>query len=147
MGTPESPLGTIELMATTLYVADLDAAVAWYRESLGLEPVMAGSDAERYASYLFGAGIAVLEPLTAALEAAPPGAESTTVNVIVDRDPAEVREALLARGVRCGPLVVSPHYCSFLMRDLDGNRFYVTRGITEDARRSQAEVTKAVTQG
>jgi catechol 2,3-dioxygenase-like lactoylglutathione lyase family enzyme len=142
MGDATSPLGTIELAATTLYVSDLDAAVAWYADKLGLDPVMAGSDTERYASYLFGASFVVLEPLTAALEAAPPGAESTTVNVLVDRDPAEVREELLARGVRCGPLVRS-QYCSFLMRDLDGNRFYVARPVTEDGRRAQAEATKA----
>ena len=142
MGDTTSPLGTIELAATTLYVADLDAAIGWYSEKLGLEPVMAGRDAERYASYLFGASFVVLEPLTAALEPSPPGAESTTVNVLVDRDPAEVREALLSRGVRCGPLVVS-QYLSFLMRDLDGNRFYVTRPVTEDGRRAQAEATKA----
>jgi catechol 2,3-dioxygenase-like lactoylglutathione lyase family enzyme len=143
MGDPTSPLGTIELAATTLYVADLDAATAWYAEKLGLEPVMAGTDTERYASYLFGASFIVLEPLTAALEPSPPGAESTTVNVLVDRDPAEVRETLLSRGVRCGPLVVS-QYCSFLMRDLDGNRFYVARPVTDDGRRAQAEAIDAV---
>ena len=143
MGESKSPLGTIELAATTLYVSDLDAAIAWYAEKLGLEPVMAGRDTERYASYLFGASFVVLEPLTAALEPSPPGAESTTVNVLVDRDPAEVREELVGRGVRCGPLVVSSHYRSFLMRDLDGNRFYVARPATEDGRRAQAEATAA----
>ena len=142
MGTSGSPLGTIEMSATTFYVADLDAAVAWYRDVLGLEPVMSGSDTERFATYLFGASFVVLEPLTAALEPSPPGTESTTVNVLVDRDPTEVREALLARGVRCGPVVMS-QYCSFLMRDLDGNRYYVARARTEESRRAQAEATKA----
>ena len=143
MGNATSPLGSIELAATTLYVSDLDAAIGWYRDKLGLEPVMAGSDTERYASYLFGASFVVLEPVTAALEPSPPGAESTTVNVLVDREPAEVRDELLGRGVRCGPLVTSRHYRSFLMRDLDGNRFYVARPVTEDGRRAQAEATRA----
>lgn len=133
MADPDSPLGAVELAATTLYVEDLDAAVAWYRSVLGCEPLTLGADAEAYASYLLGGAIVVLEPRTAALEAAPPGAESTTVNLVVDRDPEEVRRDLTARGARCGPVVVSPHFASFLVRDLDGNRFYVTRPRTAEA--------------
>ena len=45
---------------------------------------------------------------------------------MVDRDPAEVLADLMARGVTCGEVVHSG-YVSFLMRDLDGNRFYVSR--------------------
>jgi catechol 2,3-dioxygenase-like lactoylglutathione lyase family enzyme len=136
------PLGTIGLAATTFYVTDLDAAVTWYREKLGLEPLTLGKDAERYASYLVGGSILVLEPRTAALEAAPPGSESTTVNLIVDRDPRDVHADLAAAGVSCGSVVDSPHYCSFLARDIDGNRFYVTRPATDAAR---ADVEQAGT--
>jgi len=123
----EGPLGPVQLAATSLYVADLDAAVTWYREKLGLEPAMVGRDGDRYASYLLGGVFVVLEPVEAALEAAGPGGESTTVNVLVERDPAEVHAELVARGVTCGPIVRSPGFASFLVRDLDGNRFYVTR--------------------
>jgi catechol 2,3-dioxygenase-like lactoylglutathione lyase family enzyme len=128
------PLGTISLAAITYYVSDLDAAVAWYGEKLGLEPMGLGADAERYASFLVGGSILVLEPRSAALEAADPGSESTTINLLVDRDPRQVRDALLQRGIRCSEVVDSPHYCSFLVRDLDGNRFYVSRPATEQAR-------------
>lgn len=138
-----SPLGTIGLAATTFYVADLDAAVAWYREKLRLEPMTIGADAERYASYLVGGAILVLEPRSAALEAAAPGAESTTMNLLVDRYPGEVRAELLAAGLSCGELVESPHYCSFLFRDLDGNRFYASRPTTDDARRDVEEASAA----
>ena len=126
MSSADGPLGEVNMAATTLYVADLDKAIDWYRDTLGLEPAMAGKDGHRYASYLFGAAIVVLEPIEAALEAAGPGAESTTINVLIENDPAVVRDELLARGVACGPLVKSGSL-SFLMRDLDGNRFYVTR--------------------
>jgi len=134
-----SPLSTIALTAVSLYVSDIDAAISWYEQALGLVPTLVGRDAERYASFLMGGTFVVLEPRHAALEAAAPGSESTTVNLIVDRDPAEIRDELLARGVACGPLVASPHYRSFLMRDLDGNRFYVTRPVSERGRSDVGE--------
>ena len=122
-----SPLGVIQLAATSYYVSDIDAAVAWYEEKFGLKPAMAGVDGHRYASFVLGGAFVVLEPREAALEPADPGPETTTVNLIVDRDPRKVRDDLTARGVSCGELVESPNYLSFLVRDLDGNRFYVTR--------------------
>jgi catechol 2,3-dioxygenase-like lactoylglutathione lyase family enzyme len=127
MSIAESPLGAVAMAATSLYVSDIDKAVEWYRDKLGLEPHMPGTDGDRYAGYLLGGAIVVLEPIEAALESAGPGAESTTVNLVVEREPAVVRDALLARGVECGSLVESPGFLSFLIRDLDGNRFYVTK--------------------
>jgi catechol 2,3-dioxygenase-like lactoylglutathione lyase family enzyme len=135
-GQPQGPLGTVSLAATSLYVADIDRAIAWYRDKLGLEPAMAGTDGDRYASYLLGGVFVVLEPVEAALEAAGPGGESTTVNLLVDREPADVRTELVRRGVACGPVVDSPGFSSFLVRDLDGNRFYVSRPVSEQARRA-----------
>ncbi len=127
MSGNDGPLGAVEMAATSLYVSDIDRAIDWYRDKLGLEPAMAGTDGHRYASYVLAGAFVVLEPIEAALEPAGPGTESTTVNLVVDNDPATVRDALVARGVVCGPLVKSPGFLSFLLRDLDGNRFYVTR--------------------
>ena len=127
MGDAGSPLGTIQLAATSFYVSDIDAAVAWYDEKFGLQPAMVGVDGHRYASFVMGGAFVVLEPREAALEPADPGPETTTVNLIVDRDPREARQELIGRGVACGELVESPNYLSFLVRDVDGNRFYVTR--------------------
>ena len=141
MTTAEEPLGAISLAATTLYVADLDKAMEWYRDKLGLESTMPGMDGHRFASYVLGGAIVVLEPIEAALESAGPGAESTTINLVIESDPAGVRDALITRGVVCGPLVESPGYASFLMRDLDGNRFYVTRPRGSEA---QASVRQAI---
>ena len=126
----ESPLGTIGMCALTFYVADLDKAVAWYEDKLGLAPLALGSDGHRYASFMFGGSIVVLEPIEAALEPESLGSDNTTLNVIIEDDPVEVRAALLERGVSCGEVVVSG-FVSFLMRDLDGNRFYVTRQRSE----------------
>ena len=87
MADAESPLGMIQLAATSFYVSDIDAAVAWYDEKFGLQPAMAGVDGHRYASFVLGGSFVVLEPREAALEPADPGPETTTVNLIVDRDP------------------------------------------------------------
>ena len=50
---------------------------------------------------------------------------------------------LLRRGVVCGPLVESPGYLSFLMRDRDGNRFYVTRPRSSEAQASVRRATES----
>ncbi|MEY2398088.1 MAG: Glyoxalase/Bleomycin resistance protein/Dioxygenase superfamily [Actinomycetota bacterium] len=136
----DSPLGNIGLVAVTLYVADLDAALTWYAEKFGMQPMNEGSDGHRFAAFSFGGSIVVLEPIEAALEPAVPGSENTTLNVVVDRDPADVRADLLSRGVACGDLVTS-NFVSFLVRDLDGNRFYVTRPVNEKTQRAVEETS------
>jgi catechol-2,3-dioxygenase len=134
MASDQGPLGAIDLAATTLYVADLDAAMRWYKEALGLQPAMVGTDAHRYATFQMGGSLVVLEPLEAALEPTAPGSESMTINLIVQRDPGEIREELLRNGVVCSAIVDSPHYSSFLIRDCDGNRFYIARPVTRQRR-------------
>jgi catechol 2,3-dioxygenase-like lactoylglutathione lyase family enzyme len=129
MADDESPLGVVDLAATTLYVADLDAAVSWYGTVLGLHPLMVGTDAHRYATFQLGRALVVLEPIEAAIEPADPGSESTTINLIVKREAGQVREVLVNRGARCSEIVESPHYTSFLLRDQDGNRFYVAQPV------------------
>ena len=136
MSEGHGPLGTVSLAATSLYVADLDRAIAWYRDKLRSSRPWPAPTATATPSYLLGGVFVVLEPVEAALEAAGPGGESTTVNLLVDREPAEVRTELLRRGVECGPVVDSPGFSSFLVRDLDGNRFYVSRPVSEQARRA-----------
>ena len=144
MTDDSGPLGNIGLAATTFYVADLDGAVDWYREMLGLEPMTMGSDAERYAAFLVGGTILVLEPRSAAIDAAAPGAESTTINLVVDKDPRAIHVELTRRGVVCSAVVDSPHYSSFLVRDLEGNRFYVSRPVTAVAMQDLSDAAGAI---
>jgi catechol 2,3-dioxygenase-like lactoylglutathione lyase family enzyme len=130
MADQTDPIGPGDLAATTFYTADLDAAIDWYRERLGLTPASVGKDGHRFAVYSLGASTVVLEPIEAALEPAPPGAESTTINLVVRRDAEDIRRDLIANGVSCGEVVVSPHFRSFLIRDLDGNRYYVAQPVS-----------------
>ena len=145
MGGADSPLGTVELVATSLYVADLDRAIAWYGDKLGLQPMVVGADGDRYASYSIAGALIVLEPREAALDPGEPGAETSTVNLVVNRDPAEARNDLMRRGVSCSDVVESPNFVSFLIRDLDGNRFYVTRAVSQQARDAVREVSESAT--
>lgn len=143
MGDTESPLGAVEVVATSLYVSDLEAAIAWYAGKLGLYPMMVGRDGDRYATFLVAGTLIVLEPLTAALEPGQPGSESSTINLLVSREPSDVRTELMERGVSCSELVASPNYVSFLIRDLDGNRFYVSRAVSQEARDAVRDVAPA----
>lgn len=128
------PLGNLSMAAASLYVADLDASVAWYRDVLGLEPVHEGKDAHRYATYQVGGFLFVLEPTDALWQGkGMTGSGAATVNLVTDRDPREVRTELLARGVACSEVVESG-FDSFLLTDPDGNRFYVTKPRTKQAR-------------
>jgi catechol-2,3-dioxygenase len=141
MGESQSPLGNIELAATSFYVSELDEAIAWYGETLGLHPMTVGEDGHRYAAYSIGGAVVVLEPTEAAIEPCEPGAESTTINLLVSREPAQVRQELVQRGVSCSDLVESPNFVSFLVRDRDGNRFYVSRPASQEAREAVRDVS------
>jgi catechol 2,3-dioxygenase-like lactoylglutathione lyase family enzyme len=139
--TDLDPLGAIDFAATTLYVADLDTALGWYADKLGLTPLLVGTDGHRYATFQLGGALVVLEPIEAALEPAPPGSESTTINLIVQREPIDVREELIRAGVRCSAIVDSPHYRSFMIRDCDGNRFYIAHPVTKPSPPGTASTT------
>jgi catechol 2,3-dioxygenase-like lactoylglutathione lyase family enzyme len=144
MNVAAGSLGKISMAATTLYVSDLDNAIGWYRDKLGLEPATTGADEFRFAGYLLGGVFVVLEPLEAAAEPEGAGGGNTTVNLIVEDDPAALYDSLLARGVHCSSLGESPGFVSFLLRDLDGNRFYVTRPHSSEAQeRVQSSIAES----
>ncbi len=141
----DSPLGNIGLVACSLYVADLDAAIVWYAEKLGLEPMSISVEDNRFAAFSLGGAIIVLEPIEVAIEPTELGTENTTLNVMIDRDPTGVRAELMDRGVACSDLVFSTDFVSFLLRDLDGNRFYISRAATDEAQRAMQEATQTMT--
>lgn len=132
-------MGAVDAAVTSLYVADLDAAIRWYEDSLGFRPVSLGDDVHPHAAYRLGGSLVVLEPLDTALEPALPPSENTTINLLVHRDASQVRTDLLRRGVRCSEMADSPQFSSFLMRDPDGNRFYVSQPLTNGAKEDVAK--------
>jgi catechol 2,3-dioxygenase-like lactoylglutathione lyase family enzyme len=143
MAEIKSPLGTVDVAVTSVYAADLDAAIRWYEAALGLQPVSVGDDVHPHAAFQLGASLIVLEPISEALEPAVPASENTTINLLVRRDASEVREELLRRGVRCSDMVDTPQFSSFLLRDLDGNRFYVSQPLSDDAQQRVADAARS----
>lgn len=122
------------MAADSLYVSDLDASVAWYRDVLGLEPIFEGKDKHPFATYNVGGFLFVLEPTRALWQGAgQTGSGAATINLVTDRSPAEILDELRAAGVDCSDIVDSPGFSSFLFKDPDGNRFYITRPITAAA--------------
>jgi catechol 2,3-dioxygenase-like lactoylglutathione lyase family enzyme len=125
---PPGSLGPIAAAAVTLYVRDLDASIEWYADTLGLTPVSVSHDEFAYARFVAAELAFVLEPAHAATD--PVDSDRTgaaALNLVVERDPAEVRASLVARGVACTALKRSPRFATFLVRDPDGHRIYVTR--------------------
>lgn len=135
------PLGNLSMAADSLYVADLDASIAWYRDNLGLEPIHVGKDKHPFATYAVGGFLFVLEPMRALWQGAGvTGSGAATINLVTDRSAADVLADLRARGVDCSDVVDSPGFSSFLFTDPDGNRFYIAQPISE---RAKAEVGTA----
>lgn len=136
------PLGNLSMAADSLYVSDLDASIAWYRDTLGLVPIFEGTDEHRYATYQVGGFLFVLEPTQALWKGnGVTGSGAATINLVTDRSPADIREELAGKQVECSDIVDSPGFSSFLFTDPDGNRFYVTCPRTKKAK---AEVDTAV---
>ena len=134
----QNPLGPIDIAPTSLYVADFDASIRWYEDALGLQPVSTGDEIHPFAAYMLGPSLIVLEPIAEAWEPAPPGSGNATINILVSRDASEIRQELVRRGVRCSEMANTIHYHSFLIRDLDGNRFYVSQPVSQQAEENVA---------
>jgi catechol 2,3-dioxygenase-like lactoylglutathione lyase family enzyme len=134
----QSPLGPIDIAPTSLYVADFAAAIRWYEDALGLQPVSIGDEIHPFAAFQLGASLIVLEPIEEAWEPAPPGSGNATINILVSRDASEIRQELLRRGVRCSEMANTVHYHSFLIRDPDGNRFYISQPVSQQAEENVA---------
>jgi catechol 2,3-dioxygenase-like lactoylglutathione lyase family enzyme len=133
VSSPDRPagpnrLGPIAYAATTLYVDDLEASIAWYRRTLGLEPASVSHDEFAYARYRVGDLVFVLEPASAATDPHDSGRTgAAALNLVVQREPATIRAELLEDGVPCTDLKASPRFETFLVRDPDGHRIYVTK--------------------
>lgn len=111
--------GGIERIGNAFFeVADMDRAVAFYGEALGLP--LKFRDGDRWAAFdVGGTTVAV----AAAEDRAAPGAGATLSFKVADVD-AWAREAS-ERGMEVGPVETGPHERSVTVADPDGHRMIV----------------------
>jgi predicted enzyme related to lactoylglutathione lyase len=110
---------------TTIYVTDMDRAVKFFTETLGLRlDYQAGPE---WAQIDAGKGLILgLHGTGHGAEAGKDG--STIVGFEVDEPIAQVYETLVARGVKFdGPPVDTGHVKLAHFRDPDGNAFYLSQ--------------------
>ncbi|MGZ6974225.1 MAG: VOC family protein [Acidimicrobiia bacterium] len=123
------PLDSIELAAVVVRVRDIAASVDWWRTGLGIEPMYVGSDGEHPVAALPFGGLTVsLWQLPEGDTRNPEENDRNSYVVCTVRDePADIRDALAARGVDVGALKQSSHFDFFWFQDPDGNRSEVSR--------------------
>jgi catechol 2,3-dioxygenase-like lactoylglutathione lyase family enzyme len=134
-----------EMMATIIRVHDVAASVEWYRDKLDLHPLYVGSDGPEHPIAAFAIAGSVIS-----LWQLPPGPRrprdhtdlSTYVVAVVTGDLEAQRRALEARGVEVGELRRSANNEFFWFYDPDGNRFELSRPLTDEYREAAAEAVR-----
>jgi catechol 2,3-dioxygenase-like lactoylglutathione lyase family enzyme len=118
------------MVATIVRVRDVAAAVTWYREKLGLEPIHVGSDGPEHptAAYAIAGSVVSLWQL-------PPGGarvpedndRNTYVVAVMSGDLEPARRVLVERGVDVGEIRRSDNNEFVWFHDIDGNRWELSR--------------------
>jgi lactoylglutathione lyase len=111
-----------------LRVTNRDRSVAWFRQVLGVEPLIVGSDGADHPFAAFA-----IAGLHFGVWQLPPGAERprdendrNTYLAFTHPDPKRVHAALQAVDADVGKLRESEHHSFFWFYDPDGNRFEVS---------------------
>jgi len=131
-------------MATVvLRVADLDRSIAWYSEKLGLAPLHRGADGNTppYAVYdVRGVIVTVWQLWEGQDRANEDNDRNSYVILLYGGDIVELRERLVAAGVRTDEMRDSANNRFFWFYDLDNNRWEVSQPTTDDQRAAAAQV-------
>jgi len=115
----------IQGIAATIYVSDMDRAVAFYTETLGLP--LAGRWGDEYAGIDLGKGLAIgLHPARSPQSPKPGSRGSIQVGFAVDRPLDDVVRELQSRGVVFrGAIVDDAQVRLAYFGDPDGNELYL----------------------
>jgi catechol 2,3-dioxygenase-like lactoylglutathione lyase family enzyme len=107
----------------TIYVSNMDAAVSFYSQTLGLK--LAYRFGDHWASIEAGKGLTIgLHPASAESPAGRPG--SMAIGLELTGTIEEARKTLEARGVKFGRLIDEGKAGKFLgFEDPDGNQLYL----------------------
>ncbi len=118
------------MVSTVVRVRDVGASVAWFRESLGLEPIHVGADGPEHPIAVFTIAGSVISlwqlPANQAGVPADNNRDSYVV-VVMTGDLEPVRRALIDRGIDVGEVRRTANNEFVWFHDLDGNRFELSR--------------------
>jgi catechol 2,3-dioxygenase-like lactoylglutathione lyase family enzyme len=121
------------MVTAVLRVRDVAAAVRWYREKFGLEPIHVGADGPEHpiAAYAIAGSVVSMWQLPDGQTRAREDTDRNTYLVaVMNSDLAPARQALIDRGVTVGEIRRSENNEFFWFYDLDGNRFELSRPLS-----------------
>jgi catechol 2,3-dioxygenase-like lactoylglutathione lyase family enzyme len=139
-------LQQVQLATVAIRVADIDLAVGWYRDILGMEPIHRGSDGNTppYAAYtVAGMIITVWQLADDQHRIAEENDRNSYVMFVYGGDIAALHARLVAAGVQTDVLRESVNNRFFWFHDLDHNRWEVSQPSTTEQRGAMEEVLKA----
>lgn len=110
-----------------LRVADVGRTVSWFREVLGVEPLIVAADGDHpFAAFAIAGLTLAVWQLPAGVVRSHDENDRNTYLVFLHPDPSRVHSALKAAGADVGPLRESAHHAFFWFHDPDGNRFEIS---------------------
>jgi uncharacterized glyoxalase superfamily protein PhnB len=113
----------VSMGAIILRVADIDAAIDWYRSNFEIEPLRVGADGDhRIASYALGDLVVSLWQLPAGCNVRP-NADVCAYPVFVTENLDTAHQALASKGLETAGIRHSTITRFFQTQDLDGNRW------------------------
>ncbi len=133
----------VQLATVAIRVADLDAAITWYSDHLGLEPLHRGADGNTppYAAYtVAGMIITVWQLSEGEIRNAADNDRNSYLIFVFAGELDGLHARLASEGVRVDPLRSSANNRFFWFYDLDDNRWEVSQPTTDEQRKAMDEV-------
>jgi hypothetical protein len=123
----------VSMGAIILRVADVDAAVEWYRANFEVEPLRVGADGQhRIATYALGGLVLSLWQLPADCDDRP-NTDVSAYPVFVTDDLDTAHHALVSKGLNTTGIRQSTITRFFQTEDLDGNRWEFSEAYWESS--------------
>jgi len=136
-------LDQVELAVVAVRVADLDRAVAWYADKLGMTPLHRGADGDTppYAVYDVGGMVITVWQLWPGQRRSADENDRNSYLILVSAgDVDALHDRLVATGVRADPVRHSANNTFFWFYDLDDNRWEVSQPTTAEQRAAADEI-------
>ena len=123
-----SVIDEVNSAAVVVRVANRDRTVEWFRETLGLAPVLVATDGAEHPIALYrvcGLNFAVWQLAPGVTRDRAENKRNSFVTM-THPDPRSAHDTLVAAGAEVGPVSGSEHHVFFYLHDPDGNRYEIT---------------------